>query len=62
MLVCFDRVFELDPEKKKKTKMHAKQYIDTVMLNIQKQLGDEKLFPTKFGNYNYFISRMFYHL
>jgi hypothetical protein len=43
------QVFELDPEKKKKTKMHAKQYIDTVMLNIQKQLGDEKLFPTKFG-------------
>ena len=29
--------------------MHAKQYIDTVMMNIQKQLGDEQTFPTKFG-------------
>lgn len=32
--------------------MHAKQYIDTVMMNIQKQLGDEQIFPTKFGQYN----------
>ncbi|XP_003385641.1 PREDICTED: MOB kinase activator 2-like [Amphimedon queenslandica] len=43
------QVFELDIEKKKKVKMHAKQYIDTVMMNIQKQLGDEQTFPTKFG-------------
>ena len=49
--VCFHRVYELDTDKdkKKKIKMHAKQYIDTAMMNIQKQLGDEQLFPTKFG-------------
>ena len=29
--------------------MHAKQYIDTVMTNIQKQLENEHIFPTKFG-------------
>ena len=29
--------------------MHAKQYIDTVMMNIQQQLGNEQTFPTKFG-------------
>ena len=47
------RVYELDLDKKKKqAKMHAKQYIDTVMMNIQKQLGDEQIFPTKFGQYN----------
>lgn len=45
----FLRVFELDIDKKKKAKMHAKQYIDTVMANIQKQLSDEQTFPTKFG-------------
>ena len=29
--------------------MHARQFIDTVMTQIQKQLRDERIFPTKFG-------------
>lgn len=42
----------MDTEKRtKKSKMHAKQFIDTVMTNIQKQLRDERIFPTKFGNH-----------
>ena len=41
--------FDFESDKKKKVKMHAKQYIDTVMSNIQKQIQDEQIFPTKFG-------------
>lgn len=43
------QTFEIESDKKKKAKMHAKQYIDTVMTNIQKQLENEHIFPTKFG-------------
>ena len=53
MFFLLFRVYEIDLDKKKKqAKMHAKQYIDTVMMNIQKQLSDEQIFPTKFGQYN----------
>ena len=37
--------------------MHAKQYIDTVMSNIQKQVEDEQIFPTKFGKYSIWLSK-----
>lgn len=34
---------------KRLTKLPARQYIDTALTYIQKQLQDESLFPTKFG-------------
>ena len=46
------RTFEwLDDRKvsKKLTKVPAKQFIDTALSQIQKQLRDESIFPTKFG-------------
>ena len=46
------RTFEwLDDRKvsKKMTKVPAKQFIDTALSQIQKQLRDETIFPTKFG-------------
>ena len=46
------RTFEwLDDRKvsKKMTKVPAKQFIDTALSQIQKQLRDESIFPTKFG-------------
>ena len=46
--------FDLDTEKKKRPKLHAKQYIDTVMTNIEKQLQDEATFPTKSGKNSVF--------
>ena len=54
ILVCshFARTFEwLDDRKvsKKLTKVPAKQFIDTALSHIQKQLRDETIFPTKFG-------------
>ncbi len=64
LLSCFvvTSSFDLESDKKKKVKMHAKQYIDTVMSNIQKQIQDEQIFPTKFGNnnYNYVITLIFF--
>ncbi|CAH1103982.1 unnamed protein product [Psylliodes chrysocephalus] len=37
-------------EKGKKTKVAAPQYIDYVMTFIQKTIGDETIFPTKYAN------------
>ena len=34
---------------KRLTKLPARQFIDTALTYIQKQLQDESLFPTKFG-------------
>ena len=38
-----------DSKNKKHVKLPAKQYIDSVLSNIQKQLCEESIFPTKFG-------------
>ena len=54
------RTFEIESDKKKKAKMHAKQYIDTVMTNIQKQLENEHIFPTKFGESYSRLVKQFY--
>ena len=46
------RTFEwLDDKKggKKSTRVPAKQFIDSSLTQIQKQLQDERIFPTKFG-------------
>ena len=46
------RTFEwLDDKKgsKKLSKIPAKQFIDVSLTQIQKQLEDEAIFPTKFG-------------
>lgn len=37
-------------EKGKKSRLSASQYIDFTMTNIQSTVGDENIFPTKFGN------------
>ncbi len=51
LLIC--RTFEwLDERKgssKKLSKTPAKQFIDSSLTQIQKQLEDESIFPTKFG-------------
>jgi len=38
-----------DSKNKKHVKLPAKQYIDSALSNIQKQLCEEAIFPTKFG-------------
>ncbi len=51
-VTCFPRTFEwLDDKKgnKKSTRVPAKQFIDSSLTQIHKQLQDERIFPTKFG-------------
>lgn len=38
-----------DKKSSKKTKLPAKQYMDSALSQIQKQLQNEEIFPTKFG-------------
>lgn len=38
-----------DRKGSKKTRLPAKQFIDTSLAQIQRQLRDEQIFPTKFG-------------
>ena len=40
-----------DSKNKKHVKLPAKQYIDSALSNIQKQLCEESIFPTKFGKH-----------
>ena len=53
--LCFflssPRSFDWLEDKKgsKKTRLPAKQFIDTSLAQIQRQIRDEQTFPTKFG-------------
>ena len=41
-----------DKKGSKKTRLPAKQFIDTSLAQIQRQIRDERTFPTKFGRYS----------
>ena len=44
-----------DGKNKRHTKLPAKEYIDSALTMIQKQLQDETIFPTKFGECVYLL-------
>ena len=53
-LLSSPRSFDWLEDKKgsKKTRLPAKQFIDTSLAQIQRQIRDEQTFPTKFGGYS----------
>ncbi|XP_065835593.1 MOB kinase activator 2-like [Oscarella lobularis] len=49
LMTAGSTVYTWHDDKHKKVKLSAPQYVDLIMTTCQKQLQDESLFPTKFG-------------
>ncbi len=49
------RPFTWVDDKGKKIRMSAHQYVELVIVSVEKFVTDEGTFPTKYGKYNIFV-------